>query len=228
MPSLATMRNILLTYLVTTADDPLYTPTVLNQVLADAYNGLIAEIHSRNRGYLYKDVLLTPDATTTQPWSTQPVESYTLATQSPAITDYAYWIELRKTNDDGDLLKECRLEDLRDAGNGFFAVAGPDDSPVIRLSKDTELGLNLYLKYGYWPAQLAQDTDVPSAIPLRYQDVVPLEACFAFGLGGESAFPPDLRQRWVDRRAMLMARISRQGTWPGRTKVDPFDVEVAF
>lgn len=225
MASLAVLRATLLTFLSTTADDPLYTPAVCNAFLKDVHHTLLDEIHKTNRSYLAKDVLLTPDATTMQVWSTAPVLQFTFATQSPPITDFAYWIELRKTNDDGDLLQEAPLDSLRDAGNGYFAVLGPDDSPVIRLSKDTEQGISVYLKYGYWPVDMQQDTDAPLGIPVQFHDVLPLEACFSFALGGESVVPPELRSRWIDRKASLLNHVSKRGTWPSRTKVDPYATE---
>lgn len=225
MASLAVMRAQTLVYLTTTTDDPLFTSQVINQYLIDAHHAIVNEIHTTNRNYLYKDALLTPDATTVQPWSTTPVLSYTLATQSTPITDFAYWIELRKTNDDGDLLREARLEELRDAGNGYFAVTGPDDNPQIRLSKDTEAGINVYLKYGYWPADMQTDTDSPNGIPVQFHDVLPLEVLFAFELGGEGTHPPALKERWMNRKAALLYHVAKRGTTVTRTKVDPWDIE---
>lgn len=225
MSSLAVLRAQTLVLLATSSDDPLYTPAVVNGFLRDVHHSLVDEIHRTNRNYLYHDVLLVPDATTTQPWSTSPVLSYTLNTQTPPITDFAYYIELRKTNDDGDLLRECPLDAIRDAGNGFFAVSYTDDSAQIRVSKDTEAGLNVYMKYGYWPVDMQADTDAPGGIPLQFHDVLPLEACFSFGLGGESVFPPDLKQRWIDRKSALIAHVAQRGTQVSRTRVDPFDVE---
>src|SRR6266850_2475942 len=225
MASLAVLRANLLIYLATTTDDPLFTSAVLNGFLKDAHHSLVDEIHRTNRDYLYKDVLLTPDVNTTQVWSSAPVLSYTFATQSPAITDFAYWIELRKTNDDGDLLREIDLESLRDAGNGFFAISGTDDNPTLRLSKDTEQGINVYMKYGYWPLDMQFDTDAPLGIPVQYHDLLPLEALFSFALGGEGQRPPELQQRYLDRRSALFAHVGKRGTQVHRTKVDPFSVE---
>lgn len=225
MSSLAVLRAQMLVYLATTPDDPLYTSAVINGFLKDVHHSLLDEIHKTNRAYLAKDVLLLPDATTTPVWSSAPVLQYTFATQSPAITDFAYWIELRKTNDDGDLLQEARLEDLRDAGNGYFAFGGTDDNPVLRLSKDTEQKINVYLKYGYWPVDMQLDTDAPAGIPVQFHDVLPLEACFSFALGGESEWPKELQARWLDRKAALLNHVSKRGTWPSRTKVDPYATE---
>lgn len=215
MASLATLRSRLLVHLVTTADDPLYTTTVLNQALVDAHHSLLDAIQRANPSYFYKEVTLTPDSQTT--WT------YTFATQSPPITDFSTMREVRKTNEDGDLLNEVRIEELRDAGNGFFTITGPDDAPVLRLSKDTELGLNLYAKYTYWPADMVQDSDSPNGIPLNYHDLLPLEALFVFGFGGESRVPPDLQTRWYDRRAELVAHVSHRTRFPQRTRTDPFD-----
>jgi len=223
--SRAVLRATLLQFLSTTTDDPLFTPAVLNGFLEDAHHSLVDEMHRVNRSYLVKDVLLIPDATTTPVWSSAPVLQFTLATQNPAITDFAYWVELRKTNDDGDLLRECPIESLRDAGNGYFAVQGPDDLAVIRLSKDTEQGINVYLKYGYWPPDMQLDTDAPQGIPAQYHDLLPLEALFSFALGGESEVPKELMQRWIDRKSALLAHVSKRGTQVGQTKIDPWSVE---
>lgn len=226
MSSLAVLRAQLLLYLATTTDDPLYTSAVCNGFLKDAHHSLIDEIHRTNRNYLTKDVLLLPDANTTPVWSSAPVLSFTFATQTPAVTDFAYWLELRKTNDDGDLLRECPVENLRDAGNGFFAFSGTDDTPVLRLSKDTEQPINVYLKYGYWPLDMQLDTDAPQGIPVQYHDLLPLEALFAFALGGESEVPKDLRIRWNDRKSALIAHVGKRGTQVSQTKLDPFAIEL--
>lgn len=225
MASLAVLRAQTLVLLATTTDDPLYTTAVVNGLLKDAHHAIVDEIHRCNRTYLMKEVLLTPDVSVQPSWATQSLNTFTFATQTPPLTDFAYWSEIRKTNEDGDLLKECRQEELRDAGNGFFAISGTDDAPVLRLSRDTEVGINLYFKYGYWPADMVLDTDLPGGIPVQFQDVLPLEVCFAFGLGGESENPADLKGRWMDRKSALLAHVSKRGVWPSRTRVDPFDVE---
>jgi hypothetical protein len=223
--SLAVLRAKFLVLVATTTDDPLFTSAVVNDLLKDAHHNLVDEIHRTNRDYLTKDVLLTPDVNTTPAWSSAPVLSYTFATQTPAITDFAYWMELRKTNDDGDLLREAPLETLRDAGNGFFAFSGTDDSPVLRLSKDTEQGINVYLKYGYWPLDMQLDTDAPLGIPTQFHDVLVLEALFGFAIGGEGERPPELKERWLDRRSALLFHVGKRGTAVHRTKIDPYAVE---
>lgn len=225
MASLGALRNTLLVYLTTTADDPLYTPAVLNGLLTQAHRSLLEAVQHVNRSYLTKEVLLTPDAANQPSWATQPLLTYTFATQTPPITDFAAWLELRKTNEDGDLLKECRMEELRDAGNGYFCFSGVDDTPVLRLSRDTEVGLSLYLLYTYQPVGMVADTDTPGGIPTKFHDVIALEACFGFGLGGESVFPADLKLRWIDRRAELLASVGNRGMQPQRIRIDPFDID---
>ncbi|HKR55550.1 MAG TPA: hypothetical protein VJS20_04570 [Gemmatimonadales bacterium] len=225
MATLGALRNTLLVYLTTTADDPLYTPAVLNGLLTQAHRSLLEAVQHVNRSYLIKEVLLTPDAQTQPVWASAPLNQYTFASQSPAIADFSYWVELRKTNEDGDLLKECRFEELRDAGNGFFCFTGVDESVVLRVSRDTENGLNLFLRYGYQPVNMVADTDVPGGIPAKFHDVIALEACFGFGLGGESVFPADLKIRWLDRKAELLASVTQRGMQPQRIRVDPFDID---
>jgi hypothetical protein len=222
--SLALLQQKVLTLLATTSDDPLYTPVLLTSYINDAVHQLLDDIQKQNRSYLTKEVLLTPDPATQPSWATAPIMTYTFATQSPPITDFSMYQEIRKTNEDGDLLRESPADLLRDAGNGFFYISGTDDSPVLRLSRDTEQGLNLYLMYTYWPPDMVAGTDFPGGIPVQYQDVIALEtAQLIFSLGGESVCPPDQMRQWMNRRAALVAHVGRRGTQPGRTRVDPFE-----
>lgn len=206
-----TLTTLVRSYLGTASDDPAYTATILNPLLQSAYDSLIADIQDANPHYLSTAVTLTADSSTSH--------LYTFATQSPAITDFAKWLEVRWTDEDGVLLAEARLEDLRDGGGGLFALTGPDEAPVLRTGADDEAGTALYFRYAYWPADWDEDSDEPTGIPAKYHDLVALEALFAFALGGEARVPADLRIRWMDRRAQLLSRVGRRGIQPSRSRI---------
>jgi hypothetical protein len=217
MTTRATVKAWVRAYLGTTIDDGLYgdtTPTsgvatVLDPIIQQAVDSLIAEIHQANPSYLSKSQTLAADSATAR--------TYTFATQSVPLTDFARWLEVRETDADGALLGEVRLAELHDAGAGCFCVTGPDDTPVLQTSPDTTAGLALWLRYAYWPAALVDDTTAIAGIPSRFHDVIALEALFAFALGGEGSRPPELAQRWQDRRALLFATVAKRGIQPTQT-----------
>ena len=86
---------------------------------------------------------------------------------------------------------------------------------------ETEAGADLFLRYTAWPADLTDDDSTISGIPARFQDVVALEACFAFALSAEQRRPPELTQRWLDRRGALVSHVARRAGpgAPSRTRL---------
>lgn len=211
MASRSTIRTWLLHMLGADADDPAFTAAILNPILQQAADSLVSEIQRANRSYLVKSVTLAADSSTSH--------DYTFATQASAITDFAFWLEVRWKDKDGLLLDEAGIEELNGAGGDYFAVLGPDEEPVLVTSDESEAGKAIYLRYGYWPAEMADDNAAPGGIPTRFHDVVALEALFAFGLGGEQRIPPELSTRWFDRRAQLLAHVGRRGVQPSRTRL---------
>lgn len=198
----------------TSSDDPAYSNTILNPQIQDAYDALLSAILRVNPDYLTKTVTLAADGATSH--------NYTFSAQSPPLTDFSGWLEVRRTDEDGAPLRECRYDELRDAGVDYFVITGPDDTPVLRTSKDSEAGTALYLKYRYWPTAFVDDNSVPSAIPQRFHFVIALECLFtAYGAGGEQRLPRELYERWQDRRADLLAHVSRRGIQVSRTRLDP-------
>lgn len=219
MLSRAGVKTIIRNLLATGADDGLYGDTsagvspLLDPIVQEVVNSLIGEMHEHSPWYLSRTVTLTPDVTATR--------SYVFSTQAPAIIDFSKWLEVRYTNADGATLDECRLEELRDFGGGYFAVHGPDEAPTIELSLSDAPNVPLFFRYAYWPDDLANDNAVIPGIPGRYHDVVAYESLFAFAVGGESRWPPELRERWTNRRAQLFAHIGRRGVQPARTRLAP-------
>lgn len=206
-------------WLGTGADDPVYGDTaagispLLDPAVQQVVDQLIGEIHLQNPHYLSKFATLAAASATSH--------LYALATQGVPIIDFAHWLELRVTDEAGSLFEEARLEELQGVGSGFFCVTGPDEAAVIQTSLDTETGLPLWLRYGYWPADLVDDTTAIPGIPARYHDVVALETLFVFAVGGESRWPEELRERRRDRHAALIAHVGRRGVQNSRTRQDP-------
>lgn len=212
--SLGTLKTIIRDLLGTSSDDPAYSSTILDPQVQDAYDSLLSQILRANPDYLTKTVTLEADSATSH--------NYTFSAQDTPVTDFAGWLEVRWTDEDGALLRECRYDELRNAGTDYFTITGPDDTPVLRTSKDSEAGTDLYFKYRYWPAEFEDDNSVPSAIPARFHMVVALECLFtAYGAGGEQRLPRELYQRWQDRRGDLLAHVGRRGVQNSRTRLDP-------
>src|ERR1043166_4111776 len=146
----AQVKRLIRVLLGTTSDDPAFTDATLDPVIQDVVFGLVAELHLVYRSYLAKSVTLTADGPTSH--------LYTFSTQTPAITDFAYWLELRLNDADGSALEEVRLDELNDAYGDSFALSGPDGFPVLATSGGTTPGAPLFLRYGYWLAALTSDS----------------------------------------------------------------------
>lgn len=211
MASRSTIRTWLRTFLGAESDDPAFSDAILNPILQQATDALLADLVDASPGYLSKTVTLEADSASSH--------LYTFATQSTAVEDFARWLEVRWTDEDGSRLDEARLDELGDAGADHFAITGPDETPVLQTSKDSTAGEDVWMRYAYWPAEMSGDASEPGGIPSRFHDVIALEALFAFGLGGEQSRPRELELRWRDRRAQLLTQVSRRGTQPSRTRV---------
>lgn len=196
------------------ADDPAFDDAVLNPLVQEAVDSIVTDINIQNPGYHSATVTLTGAA-----------HSYVFATQSSPLTNFARWLEVRWTDEDGLELHETRLEELRDAGADHFAVTGIDAAATLVTSKDSAAGKNVWMRYTAWPAELSSDSDVPAGIPARFHDVIALEAAYAFSFGGEQRTPAELRARWMDRRGQLMHHVGKRGVQASRTRiyVDPFE-----
>ena len=218
MATRAQVKASIRRYLGTDVDDPLYgdqtagVSAQLDPLVQEVVDSLVGEIHEANPGYLSRIQVLAADTPVTG-------HLYSFQTQSPAITDFAKWLEVRFDNEDGAVLYEARLEELRVAGSGYFTIRYVDEIAVLETSKDTTPANPIFLRFAIWPVDLASDSSVIGGIPKRYIDVVALEALFVFGVGGESRWPDELRERWKNRRAALFAHIQRRGVQPARTRL---------
>ncbi len=198
-------------YLATPSDDPAYSDTILNPIVQEAVDSLLTDINEQNPSYNSTLVTLAADSSSGR--------VYTFASQSSPITDFSRWLDIRWTDSDGLNLTEVRYDELKDAGADHFIITGIDSAPALETSPDSEAGKAIWLRYTKWFADMSGDNDVPSGIPLKFHDVIALEALFAFGLGGEQGIPPDLRARWFDRRNQLIHHVGRRGSQVARTRL---------
>jgi hypothetical protein len=202
-------------YLATPSDDPAYSDTILNPIVQEAVDSLLTDINEQNPAYNSTTVTLAADSSSGR--------VYTFASQSTPITDFGRWLDIRWTDSDGLNLTEVRYDELKPAGADHFVLTGIDSAPALETSPDSEAGKAVWLRYTKWFADMTSgsggDSEVPSGIPLKFHDVIALEALFAFALGGEQRTPPDLRARWFDRRNQLIHHVGRRGSQVARTRL---------
>jgi hypothetical protein len=212
MASRATIKGWIRNLLGTTADDPFFADETLDPIVQQAADAIVAAILEHNPDFLVQSpVTLAALAATSH--------TYDLAAQAVPVTDFAGVVELRTADEDGAELHEARLDELSALGGCHYAITGADEIAQIVTSKDSPAGEALWLRYRYWPAAMAADTDAPGGIPVKFHDVVALESLFAYGLGGEQRLPPELFQRWQDRSAQLLTHVNRRSTQPRRTRL---------
>ncbi len=217
MAARSTIVTGIRTLLAAESDDPAYSDTILNPIVQKCVDSLELDINIQNPFYNSTTVTLAADSSSSR--------LYTFATQSTAITDFSRWLEVRWTDEDGLELHEVKGDELRDSGQDHFAISGIDSAPTLQTSKDSEAGKDIFFRYTVWRDDLSSDGSVPGAIPLKFHDVIELEALFAFALGGEQRRPPELYTRWQDRRSQLIHHVGQRGAQNSRTRiyVDPFE-----
>ena len=212
--NVAAIHTLCRSFLGTADDDPQYTDTILLPLTGQAYDSLLRDIQELNPGWFATSVTLAAASVTSH--------TYAFASQSPAITDFNGWLDLRHTDAEGLRFREVPYSDLNNGGAFNFALTGTDDAPTITTSPDTDPGIALYLKYVQWPTALSSTSSTPTKISSRFHDVVALElASIAFGLGGEQRMPPELYARWQDRRGQLLQSVSRRGPDVAVMRLDP-------
>jgi hypothetical protein len=210
--SRSTIKGWIRNLLGTTADDPFFADETLDPIVQQAADAIVGAILEHNPDFLVKTpVTLAALAATSN--------IYNLPSQTTPVTDFAGVLEMRATDETGRELQEARLAELTAFGGYWYAITGADESAQIVTSRDTPAGTPLWLRYRYWPVDMAEDTDAPGGIPVKFHDVVALESLFAYGLGGEQRLPPELFQRWQDRRGQLLSHVSRRSTRPRTTRL---------
>jgi hypothetical protein len=168
-------------------------------VINNAVNTLLDDINEQNPGWL--ELITTLLATLFDG------HGYRLP------TDFSKYSEVRLDDKNGAVLTEIRSDELNSTGGYVFALTGPDGNGVLMTGDTVSASTPLYLKYRAWPDVLADGSDQPDMIPVKYHDVIALYAAEeAMGLGGEGALPLTLVERKQDRHAQLMMHVSRRGT----------------
>lgn len=198
-------------YLATPDDDPAYSDTILNPIVQEAVDALLTDINEQNPVYNSKTFGLTADSSSGR--------IYTFASQPIPITDFARWLEVRWIDSRGTELTEIAYDFFEHGGADHFMVYDIDSAAILETSPGSTPGQDVWFRYTKWFADMTDDNDVPKGIPLKFHDVIGLEALFCFGLGGEQRLPPELRNRWFDRRNQLMHHVGRRGSQPTRTRL---------
>lgn len=202
MAALSTLEEWLLIYLGTTSTDPAYPQTARRMLINRAYLEIVGDIHDANPNYFVSTTTLSPAVAGTR--------SYNL----PA--DFAKAIEVRIDTSEGTALTEVRQEELFAAGDFMLAysITGPDQAAVLEVSTGVELDSDIYVRYAYWPAELATDGATP-ILPTAFHDVISLKAAeVAYQLGGEQDFPQRLKVQLDDRLGQLWYKVGQRSTDP--------------
>lgn len=194
------------------SDDPLASDEVLNPILNQANQSVVAAV-----ARAVPDALATNDTVTLSNFA------------GPTPAEVFQIRVVRDTDVNGTDLTRVPFEELASATSAY-AVTGVEAPFSLWVSDDVTASV-LYLGYthGAGPNDLDTDEATPDLLPSAYHDVVALEAGFAVGLGGEQRRPPEFTQRWIDRKAELIDYLLRvagpgpasrtrmavgQGEWP--------------
>lgn len=195
MANLAALRSLVYVYLGTRPTDPAYPSSSLNSLINGVANKLALETKQQNASLLQKSQSLT---------------SVTREYSLPA--DFAGYVEVRLDDDTGSKIVEVRDEDLTDDPRAAFSIYGPDGAAKLRVNTAVSMGRTLWLKYSYWPAELAADADAPSWLPSAFHDLLAREAALdAFGLGAEGEPSMLFLDETRDRRALYWSHVGRRG-----------------
>lgn len=195
MANLSALRSLFYVYLGTKSTDPAYPSGTANTLINAAGNKLALETQQQNASLLQKSSSLT-----------SATREYSLP------SDFSHYVEVRLDDSVGSKLVEVRDEDLTDDPRAAFAIYGPDGAAKLRVNTAVTMGRTLWLKYAYWPTELAADADTPSWLPSAFHDLLAREAAVdAFGLGGEGEPSALFLDETRDRRALYWSHIGRRG-----------------
>lgn len=207
------LRSLMRTWLGVREDDRYYTDDRLNQLLQSAHASLLSDIDDVNPSYFTVSQTLTAEGATGDD-----AHRYVFANQTPAISNFSKWEDVRDNDQEGVKFTQVRLSELYDAGAYTFTLqVDATDGLLLRTSPHAEDAVPLFMQYSYWPTAMAADADTPAGIPAEYVDVVALEAVFSLP-GVAERTSPLLGQRWVDRRGQMLFRIGRLGATPSRVR----------
>ena len=209
MASRGTIKTWIRAMLGLQSDDPLADDAVLDPIVQQAVDSLVAAL-----------MRAAPDAFTASvsvPLSSTS-HTYLVGAAANGVLDQVRAVRL--TDADGARLAPCSRDDLEDVGSGYYALEGTGAATLLVTSEATEEASAVLVRYTAYPDELADDGTEVTGVPERFHDVVALEALFAFALGAEQRRPPELGQRWLDRRGQMLASASRPSAGPpSRTRL---------
>lgn len=194
------------------SDDPLASDEVLNPIINQAYQDVVALIADAAPGALMDSDTVTLTAHV----GTLPAAVHQLKA-------------VREDDQDGADLLRCPWEELPYISGGY-AVTGLTGAFTITVNDDVTATI-LYVAFTQTAGDndLDDDADTPTLVPTAYHDVIYLTAAFAAGLAGEQRVPPAIEARRMDRTARLLDHLGRvagpgassrtrmvagQGDWP--------------
>lgn len=207
------LRSLMRTWLGVRDDDRYYTDDRLNQLLQSAHASLLSDIAEVNPSYFSVVTTLVAEGSTGDD-----AHRYVFASQSSPITDFAKWEEVRVEDYEGVQMAQVRANELFVTGAYAFTLEqDKTDGLTLRTSPHAEDGVDVWMRYSYWPEAMTDDDDTPGGIPTEYIDIVAMEAVFSLP-GVVERTSPILSQRWVDRRGQMMFRIGKLGADSSRVR----------
>lgn len=201
MATLAQLRDRTRSYLGVSASDKAFPNDWLDIWIGDAYKSLAAD--------------LPPDALVTRATLNADSPDGRIYTLSPSITNFRQMLALRVRSTSGSALRLVPHDQLETRGGPTYAITGMDATTVIETSPSVDAGETLYATYAAWPADLADQGSVPSAVPVQFHDVIALMAArTGFSSGDEGRFPDTLAMLLQDRYAQFVQ-------YTGQRSIDP-------
>lgn len=198
--TLAEIRTAVRAYLGVQDTDKAFTNARLTRWINDALNELRLETP---KSYFQQRATWVPDSSTSR--------TYTMTTQTPAVTALQSIVELRLDSTTGAKLRELSFEQLGAWAGLTFAITGADEAATITTGDDVPAGATLYAVFEAWHTELSADADTPTWLPARFHDVPALMATeVAFASGAEGRMPDTLARKLIDRRAELLTHQRRR------------------
>lgn len=138
---------------------------------------------------------------------------YSFLLQSTPITDWRKMLEVRQDSDGGMQLREKGLSELTSVPVPAYAITGADGVAVLTTNMSVKASAAIYAKFAFWPAQLADEGDIPTSVPERFHHLPALGASeLAFASGDEASFPAVYARQLFDGREQLLFHLTRRST----------------
>lgn len=214
----AGVRSLVRTLLGVRDDDPNFTDSRINMLLASAFYSLVQDMQDVNPSYFTRSDTLISEQ-----------ESGDGAHQYVLPADFSRVHELRFGDEDGSQLLFVRHDEFRDVTSSAYTVEDDYDlGLVVRTSPATDAATDLWLKYVYLPTPPLNDYEDGEVawfygIPADHHDTLALEAVVLLPEAAQRVAPSVL-DRQQDRRGQLLSRVSRPTMQASRARmVEPYE-----